>query len=1122
MSEENIQNAKPKAKKRKLFIGLIIGIAAVALAAGVVVPLTVINNKNAQDYTSAVQNMETGKYEEAKGVFQTLKGYKDAKAKVDVCDGLISLRKAALQGDLNIATAAISNIVNAGEKVKISYFDEKAVSSPNTLMAFSDGAQYEQTVEKPNFKYVTPNNVPGYSFNTWLPKKVTYKESLTRLQLDAVRDTDYYSILYSLDGGTNNELNPEGYTIETETITLRDPFKTGYHFLGWWTAPGGGTEVFEIPKGSTGSIVLYARWLLQEFTVNFYNYDNTLLDTQKVKYGQTAVYGGITPTRPSTAQYDYIFTGWDHVLTNVISNINTTASYSTKTKQYTVSFYSRGVLLCQTTVDYGSTAVPTVVPQEKEIINKVAYYFTGWDKDISNVQGDMAVNATFETKNIYDVQFVNYDNTALYSTEVEHGDTAVYVGANPSRENTAQYTYTWTGWDGELTNITKNTTFKATYSFVTNKYNVNFVNYDLTVLETKQLEYGAHPTYTGETPVRPDTYDTTYQFNGWGVDLTTYVVTGEVTFVAQYISSPRLYTVTFKGYNEEVLDVQTTTYGGSVTYGGVNPTRDSDEMYNYYFNDWDKSLTHVTEDITTHPTWISRRYYLVTFHDFDETVLYVDKPEAGQSASYSGTITPSKPQTDIHYYTWTGWDKNLSEVYSDLDVYPTFDENLRSFAVTFKNYDGSILFVDNVVAYMSAEYEGETPTKTSNNGKGFEFNNKWTLTNGGNDYFDLTNITEDMTVYASFDDVYYENVFGCKYSTMFLTSNGKCYFAGEKAVSNEKSQNEYVNTAYEVNVENVGKIVDASLYEGYAIVLNEDGEVYSMGYNYTGCLGLGHNDFVSEFTKVTFPDNVKIIQVRAFNATTLFLAEDGSVYGAGWNNGNMLAPEPTSTYFTTYTPIKLEFLSPLKFVKIATNSSLAIGLTADGKLYGWGKNYFGEMGAGGSYTRVTVGDPVQITYSVDPSVKFVDVKLETTYMTCIDENGNLYAAGDRNPLFDYDTFIYVNYPAIVKLCFITDKKIVKYVSNDMGGALVLTEGNFVYAIAQANSLYTHGEDNYKPVLIEELPNTVAVANSGYAYYCLTDDHLLHVIGINNYGTMGDSAYEIDAELYEFHTLSYPA
>lgn len=62
-----------------------------------------------------------------------------------------------------------------------------------------------------------------------------------------------YNITYVLNGGTNNADNPSTYTIESPTITLKDPTREGYIFTGW--TPGN-----TIPQGSTGDKTFTATW----------------------------------------------------------------------------------------------------------------------------------------------------------------------------------------------------------------------------------------------------------------------------------------------------------------------------------------------------------------------------------------------------------------------------------------------------------------------------------------------------------------------------------------------------------------------------------------------------------------------------------------------------------------------------------------------------------------------------------------------------------------------------------------------------------------------------------------------------------------------------------------------
>ena len=103
-------------------------------------------------------------------------------------------------------------------------------------------------------------NRNGYTFKGWSiiqNSEVTYNPGGTfdrdmNTTLYAVWQINTYTITYDLNGGTLLSQNPSSYTVETDTITLNNPSKEGYMFLGW-TGSNGETpqRTVKIEKGTT-------------------------------------------------------------------------------------------------------------------------------------------------------------------------------------------------------------------------------------------------------------------------------------------------------------------------------------------------------------------------------------------------------------------------------------------------------------------------------------------------------------------------------------------------------------------------------------------------------------------------------------------------------------------------------------------------------------------------------------------------------------------------------------------------------------------------------------------------------------------------------------------------------
>ena len=92
--------------------------------------------------------------------------------------------------------------------------------------------------------------------------------------------------------------------------------------------------------------------------------------------GDLPVFNGLTPTKPSTDQYDYTFSGWIPAISSVQSDQTYVAQFTETIKQYTVQFDSNGgSAVAQTTVDYG-----TMLSEPGNPTNE-GYHFMGWFED---------------------------------------------------------------------------------------------------------------------------------------------------------------------------------------------------------------------------------------------------------------------------------------------------------------------------------------------------------------------------------------------------------------------------------------------------------------------------------------------------------------------------------------------------------------------------------------------------------------------------------------------------------------------------------------------------------------------------------------------------------------------
>jgi len=343
----------------------------------------------------------------------------------------------------------------------------------------------------------------------------------------------------------------------------------------------------------------------------------------------------------------------------------------------TVSVYSAGggTVSGGGTYDNGSTATITATPN-------TGYHFTNWSDGDTNasrtftVTGNISLTAYFAI-NTYTVAWNNWDGTRLETdSNVPYGSTPSYNGNTPTRPSTSQYAYTFSGWNPAIDTVTGNVTYTAQYTELA-LHTVVWKNWDGTVLETdSNVPEGTLPTYDGTTPTRPETLEYRYSFDGWSP--TVVPVTTDAEYTAQFTTTS-LFTVIWRNWNGTVLETDVSVPEGTTpTYNGSTPTRADTESFTYEFSGWSPAVGPISGYTEYTAQFTATAMYLVTWLNWDGTVLDTDKVPEGETPVYNGA-TPTRTMSVQYVYTFTGWSPTIIPITEDSEYTAQFSHTYREY-----------------------------------------------------------------------------------------------------------------------------------------------------------------------------------------------------------------------------------------------------------------------------------------------------------------------------------------------------------------------------------------------------------------------------------------------------------
>ena len=631
--------------------------------------------------------------------------------------------------------------------------DHKLVASwtANTYNVKFNANDGSGTMGNQSFTYGVAQNLSenkftrtGYTFAGWATSStgsVVYsdKQSVSNLTSDnnvtynlyAKWTANKHKVTFDSAGGSacsQIEVTYDGYYTNLPTST-----RTGYDFAGWYRND---TKVEKTDKVKIDAAeTLVAHWTIKKYTVTWKNDDGTVLETDtNVEYGSMPSYDGEEPTKASTAQYTYTFKGWDKTPTVVTGDVTYTATYTSTTRKYDVSIVVNNgeygtVSTNKVSVDYGtvinkaSTTTPnkitvgtttiTATPTTKTA--QYTYAFTGWSITTSTtVRSDLTITANFSrTTNTYTVKFVNDDNTVLKSSTLEYGDMPSYSGT-PTKAASAQYTYTFNGWDKTIAAVTGDVTYKATYTATLNKYTVTFNNNGHGGTTGSQtITYGSKVSKPSDLSATGYTFGGWYKeqacTNAWNFDTDT--ITGDKTLYAKWTANKYNINYVLNDGNYGTYHPTTATYNTEFTVS--NPTRTGYSFAGWKITGMDTG-THTYGSSTTTSTTINSTK-AITYKNLHAT------------NNATVTFTASWTEADVNYkvnhylmnVTGSGYTLNKTTTESG-------KSNSSVTISSLKNED-----------YTGFTYEGGKGRTTTSSSKPASFDTSVTISPSGNTVVDI-------------------------------------------------------------------------------------------------------------------------------------------------------------------------------------------------------------------------------------------------------------------------------------------------------------------------------------------------------------------------------------------------
>jgi len=289
----------------------------------------------------------------------------------------------------------------------------------------------------------------------------------------------------------------------------------------------------------------------------------------------------------------------------------------------------------------------------------------------------------------------------------------------------------------------------------------------------------------------------------------------------------------------------------------------------------------------------------------------------------------------------------------------------------------------------------------------------------------------------------------------------------------------------------------------FSLALKSDGTIWAWGRNEYNRLGTGSRKYYIS-TPVKVVELTNVISVSAGFEHSLALKSDSTVWAWG-SNGSGALGDGTGMFRSL--PVQVwgageeDFLDDIVDVSAGWFHSLAV--KADGTVWSWGKNHYGQLGDGTTKGHYR---PVQVVGLSD----VISVAAGNGYSLALKSDGTVWAWGwNRNGQLGDGTYYEKGSPIPIQVLgpggagYLTD---IVAIAVGQHHSLALRSDGTVWAWG-CNKYGQLGDgttkDRHTPVQVIGLNDVIAIAAGYYHSLALKSDGTVWAWGCNRYGQLGD-------------------